>query len=110
MAPRPVQDRALAGRLARAGPSPSKAVDAPYGALRRVDAVQMALFSFTGVPIADQIVMFKGSKMDPNRLLSSYKLPLVGMASATCCACMEPCTHAHGPKPMWVEPSPAHMA
>lgn len=43
----------------------------------RVDAVQQALLSFTGIPLADQLVMFNGARLDPARTLGSYGLPVV---------------------------------
>ena len=49
-------------------------VDAPP---RRVDAVQHALVSFTGVPVGEQILMCHGARLDPAKPLSAYKLPVV---------------------------------
>lgn len=56
----------------------------------RVDVVQQALVSFTNVPVADQIVMFKGARLDPNRQLAAYKLPVVSK-SLTCRLSMFTC-------------------
>ena len=47
----------------------------------RVDAVQHALVSFTGVPVGDQILMCHGARLDPAKPLSAYKLPVVRAAS-----------------------------
>lgn len=57
---------------------------------RRVDAVQQALVSFTGIPIADQIVMCNGARLDPAKALAAYKLPLVRAppSGPVCHACM----------------------
>jgi hypothetical protein len=44
---------------------------------RRVDAVQQALVSFTGVPVVDQILMCNGARLDPAKPLAAYKLPVV---------------------------------
>lgn len=45
----------------------------------RVDAMQSALATFTGLAAADQICMVKGAKMDPTRTLGAYRLPAVSM-------------------------------
>ncbi|GLC36258.1 hypothetical protein PLESTB_000603400 [Pleodorina starrii] len=42
----------------------------------RVDAVQHALVSFTGIPVADQIAMYQGARLDPAKLLGAYRLPV----------------------------------
>lgn len=42
----------------------------------RVDAVQQALVAFTGVQVSDQIVMCEGARLDPNKTLAAYSLPL----------------------------------
>lgn len=50
----------------------------------RVDAVQQALLSFTGIPLAEQLVMFNGARLDPARTLGSYGLPVVrGVATVS---------------------------
>jgi hypothetical protein len=43
----------------------------------RVDAVQQALVSVTGIGVSDQIVMCHGARLDPAKPLAAYKLPLV---------------------------------
>lgn len=39
--------------------------------------MQHALVSFTGVPVADQIAMYQGARLDPNKPLAAYGLPKV---------------------------------
>ncbi|KAI8470000.1 MAG: hypothetical protein J3K34DRAFT_521683 [Monoraphidium minutum] len=48
----------------------------------RVDAVQQALVSFTGVAVADQILMCRGARLDPAKPLAAYKLPVANPAAA----------------------------
>lgn len=43
----------------------------------RVDAVQQALVSVTGISVSDQIVMCHGARLDPAKPLAAYKLPVV---------------------------------
>ena len=43
-----------------------------------MEAVQQALVALTGVPLADQIVMCEGARLDPRKPLSTYGLPVVG--------------------------------
>ena len=45
----------------------------------RVDAVQQALLSFTGIAISDQIIMLNGARLDPSRSLGAYGLPVVSV-------------------------------
>ncbi|KXZ49649.1 hypothetical protein GPECTOR_20g506 [Gonium pectorale] len=42
----------------------------------RVDAVQHALVQFTGIPVADQIAMYQGARLDATKLLGAYRLPV----------------------------------
>lgn len=51
-----------------------------------VDAVQEALVAFTNVPVADQILMCHGARLDPAKPLSAYKLPLVRCVALRACA------------------------
>lgn len=48
----------------------------------RVDAVQQALVSFTGIPVVDQIVMCHGSRLDPKKALAAYRLPVADVSAA----------------------------
>lgn len=45
--------------------------------LRRVDSVQQALVSFTGIQMPEQIVMYQGARLDPAKALQAYHLPKV---------------------------------
>lgn len=47
-----------------------------------MEAVQQALVAFTDVPVADQILMCSGARLDPCKPLSAYKLPLPDPAAA----------------------------
>jgi len=47
----------------------------------RVDAVQQALVSVTGISLSDQIVMCHGARLDPVKPLAAYKLPVVSICS-----------------------------
>lgn len=49
---------------------------------QRVEAVQQALVTFTGIPIPDQILMLAGSKLDAARTLSAYRLPMEDVTAA----------------------------
>lgn len=48
----------------------------------RVDAVQQALVSVTGISTSDQIVMCHGARLDPAKPLAAYKLPVVSFTSS----------------------------
>ncbi|GFR46208.1 hypothetical protein Agub_g7746 [Astrephomene gubernaculifera] len=48
----------------------------------RVDAVQHALVSFTGIPVADQIAMYQGARLDPTKPLGAYGLPVASSHAA----------------------------
>jgi hypothetical protein len=45
----------------------------------RIDAVQQALVSVTGISVSDQIVMCQGARLDPAKPLAAYRLPVVRM-------------------------------
>jgi hypothetical protein len=47
-----------------------------------VEAVQLALVSFTGIPLNDQIVMCRGARMCPRNIMSTYMLPLHDLKKA----------------------------
>lgn len=51
---------------------------------RRVDAVQQALVSVTGIAVSDQIVMCHGARLDPAKPLAAYKLPQVRSNECVC--------------------------
>ncbi|KIY92250.1 hypothetical protein MNEG_15712 [Monoraphidium neglectum] len=53
-----------------------KTLQLDVAAQTRVDAVQQALVSFTGVAVGDQILMCHGARLDPAKPLSAYKLPV----------------------------------
>ncbi|GBF99515.1 hypothetical protein Rsub_11949 [Raphidocelis subcapitata] len=59
-----------------------KTLQLDVGPQTRVDAVQQALVSFTGVPAGDQILMAHGARLDPAKPLSAYKLPTPDPAAA----------------------------
>jgi hypothetical protein len=73
----------------------------------RVDAVQHALVSFTGVSAGEQILMCHGARLDPSKPLSAYKLPVVMRARARVCVlclraffgntCLRACLCVAGP-------------
>lgn len=58
----------------------------------RVDTVQQALVSFTGIPICDQIIMCHGARLDPARTLAQYGLPVVSALTSTMILCLLCCT------------------
>ncbi len=58
----------------------------------RVDTVQQALVSFTGIPICDQIIMCHGARLDPTKTLAQYGLPVVSALIATTILCVLCCT------------------
>ena len=45
--------------------------------LCRVEAVQQALVSFTGIGVAEQIAIYHGARLDPSKSLKAYGLPKV---------------------------------
>ena len=47
----------------------------------RVELMQQALVTFTGVAVQDQIVMVNGTKLDPAKELGAYQLPVVRRCS-----------------------------
>jgi hypothetical protein len=44
----------------------------------RVEQLQALAAPLAGVPVADQILMYNGAKLDPLKQLSAYRLPVVG--------------------------------
>ncbi|KAF8059682.1 ATG11 [Scenedesmus sp. PABB004] len=48
----------------------------------RVETVQAALVTATGIALADQIVMCAGARLDPSKQLAAYKLPVADPAAA----------------------------
>lgn len=51
----------------------------------RVEAVQQALVSFTGIEVEEQIAIYAGAKLDPSKSLKAYGLPKVGPSTADTC-------------------------